>query len=285
MGKNPNNTIQFCSWITAQRRWGMAGTPTQQIANQTGLRNLFFLCQFLDHTYFLRTLGREKHWNSLINNGWKDDSLASFYRLKHLLSYLMVRHTKLDLVEIPPPIYSTTSIPLSQSEKKCYNTLTASIKTNIITTSMKGKTSGWQDSLLNPRNSKFASEALTNLRISCCGSLQILPSITNNHWSETLEMLRDEHGADDTTRGVVNNFIWRCVNGELSGCQDCGVQLQTLFVLPCGHLVCPECIDSETTFCPVCDAPFDIDDFQRLQPGEFQPELIILPIMLSHFSL
>ena len=202
--------------------------------------------------------------------------MACFYRLKHLLSYVMVRHTKNDLVEIPPPIVSTKSIALSQSEKKTYNTLVSSIRTNIITTSMEGKTSGWQDSLLNPRNSKYANEALINLRISCCGSYQILPSITNVHWSETLEMLRDIHKVDDTSVNLVNNFIYRCTNGELSGCQQCGIQLQTLFVIPCGHLVCPECIDSKTTTCPVCEIPFDIDDFQRLQPGidfQFNPNL------------
>uniref|UniRef100_A0A7S2KSK3 Uncharacterized protein n=1 Tax=Skeletonema marinoi TaxID=267567 RepID=A0A7S2KSK3_9STRA len=276
MGKNPNNTIQFCSWITAQRRWGMTGTPTNQIASQTGLRNLFFLQNFVKHNFFSRELGKEKLWNSLINNGWKDDHLASFYRLKHLLSFLMVRHTKDDLVELPPPIYLTTSINLSQSEKKTYNTLVSSVRTNIITTSMEGKTSGWQDSLLNPRNSKYANEALINLRISCCGSYQILPSITNIHWSETLEMLRDIHKVNDTSINLVNNFIYRCTNGELSGCQQCGIQLQTLFVIPCGHLVCPECIDSETTSCPVCETPFDADDFQRLQPGidfQFCPNL------------
>lgn len=276
IGKNPNNTIQFCSWITAQRRWAMSGTPTQQIASQTGLKNLFFLQNFVKHNFFARELGKEKLWNSLINNGWKEECLASFFRLKHLLSYLMVRHTKDDLDEIPPPIYSTTSISLSQSEKKTYNTLVSSIRTNIITTSMEGKTSGWQDSLLNPRNSKYASEALNNLRISCCGSLQVLPSITNKNWSETLEMLRDLHRVDDISTDIVNNFIFRCTNGELSGCQKCGVQLQTLFVIPCGHLVCSECMDSETTSCPVCETPFDIDEFQRLQPGidfQFCPNL------------
>jgi hypothetical protein len=42
---------------------------------------------------------------------------------------------------------------------------------------MKGKTSGWQDSLLNPRQSKYASEALTNLRVACCGGAQIVSGL------------------------------------------------------------------------------------------------------------
>jgi hypothetical protein len=86
----------------------------------------------------------------------------------------MVRHTKADLVEIPPPEYSMANIELSQAEIATYNTLVSGIRSNIITTSMKGKTSGWQDSLLNPRQSKYASEALRNLRVACCGGATIV---------------------------------------------------------------------------------------------------------------
>lgn len=94
----------------------MTGTPTQQIATQTGLRNLYFLTNFLKHDFFNRQLGREKCWNNLISSGWQAGNLASFFRLKHLVSYLMVRHTKSDLAEIPPPVFSRTLISLSQSE-------------------------------------------------------------------------------------------------------------------------------------------------------------------------
>lgn len=37
--------------------------------------------------------------------------------------------------------------------------------------------------------------------------------------------------------------------------------------MPCGDLVCSECIKIETRACPVCDSSFNIDFFQRLQPG------------------
>ena len=80
-------------------------------------------------------------------------------------------------------------------------------------------------------------------------------------------MCRGIHNLDDVQVQVVNNFIYRAQTGELSGCHSCGLQLQTLFVIPCGHLICPECINNETTSCPVCQKPFDVDDFQRLQPG------------------
>eukprot|EP00804_Cyclotella_cryptica_P023714 CCRYP_017271-RB/>CCRYP_017271-RB protein AED:0.03 eAED:0.03 QI:232/1/1/1/0.75/0.77/9/691/1469 len=267
MGKSTNNLIQFASWLTVERTWAMTGTPTQQIATQTGLRNLYFLTNFVKHDFFDRQLGREKCWNDLISSGWIAGSLASFFRLKQLVSYLMVRHTKADLVEIPPPIFSTTHIKLSQPETTTYNTIVSSIKANIITTSMKGKTSGWQDSLLNPRQSRHASLALTNLRIACCGGAQIVPNILQKHWDETLVICRDIHSLHDVQVNLINNFIYRAQAAELSGCHCCGLQLQTLFIIPCGHLVCTECIDSKSTTCPVCQQSFDVDSFQRLQPG------------------
>ena len=116
MGKSTSNLIQFASWVSAQRYWGMTGTPTQQIASQNGLRNLYFLTNFLKHEYFTRKFGREKVWNRLIRVPWQAGNLSAFFRLKHLVSYLMVRHTKADLIEIPPPKFSTASIDLSQSE-------------------------------------------------------------------------------------------------------------------------------------------------------------------------
>ena len=49
MGKNTNNLIQFASWLTSERHWGMTGTPTSQIATQNGLKNLYYLANFLRH--------------------------------------------------------------------------------------------------------------------------------------------------------------------------------------------------------------------------------------------
>lgn len=94
-----------------------------------------------------------------------------------------------------------------------------------------------------------------------------MPQILNKHWAETLDICRKCHNLDDVKVQVVNNFIHRAQAAELSGCHCCGVQLQTLFVIPCGHLVCTECMDNKTISCPICEKSFDVDDFQRLQPG------------------
>ena len=54
MGKkgSPTNSIEFCSWITADYRWAMTGTPTPQ-KKKCGADNLFGLMKFLKHDYFL----------------------------------------------------------------------------------------------------------------------------------------------------------------------------------------------------------------------------------------
>eukprot|EP00957_Ditylum_brightwellii_P164711 12540775-Ditylum_brightwellii.AAC.1 len=132
---------------------------------------------------------------------------------------------------------------------------------------MEGKTSGWQDSLLNPRQGAHAQRALSNIRLSCSGGTSILPTLTEKFWEETIGFLKDIHNADDVKITVVNNFLHRVTTEQLSSCMCCGIQLQTLFVMPCADLVCTECINSKTTSCPVCCKPFDADDFQRLQPG------------------
>ncbi|CAN0459958.1 unnamed protein product [Ascophyllum nodosum] len=43
--------------------------------------------------------------------------------------------------------------------------------------------------------------------------------------------------------------------------------LQLLHVTPCAHLVCVDCVDVVNNACGVCGEPYDVDDFQRIQPG------------------
>jgi SNF2 family DNA or RNA helicase len=80
-------------------------------------------------------------------------------------------------------------------------------------------------------------------------------------------MMTHEHGADTIKLTLVENFMHRMTTEQLSSCMCCGLQLQTLFLIPCGCQICTECVTSQTTSCPACHTEFDVDDFQRLQPG------------------
>lgn len=267
MGRGKDSShISFASWVNAERRWAMTGTPTRQATGQTGLSNILNLMQYLNHDFFSRRHGGDVVWNQLVMRGWNRGLLSSFFRVRSLLSLLMVRHTKNDIEELPSPIYKTKILPMSQEEVTTYNTLCCAVQSNLLITSMEGKTSGAQDSLLHKSQTKHAIEAISNLRLVCVGGTQVRPTLTQKHWDEFLEMF-DANNSDKKKRQEVRQFLSRATTGLLSSCNCCEMMLSSLLVFPCGHLVCTECVDNASTSCIVCDEEFDVDEFQKLQPG------------------
>jgi hypothetical protein len=162
------------------------------------------------------------------------------------------------------------------------------VQSNLVITSMKGRTSGAQDSLLHRSQAKHAKEALRNVRLVCAGGTQVVPTITDEFWKEFISDFADCNPLPDK-RDEVKQYLSRAVTEQLSPCACCGVMLSTLLVFPCGDLVCTECVDHNTTSCVVCDQKFDVDLFQRLQPGlgklciAFGDELWKLHIILLQF--
>jgi hypothetical protein len=131
---------------------------------------------------------------------------------------------------------------------------------------MKGKKDGRQDSLLHRSQAKYAKEALTNLRLACSGGTRVIPTVTMDAFNETIDLLIS-HKAQAINITLVENYLHRAAAEEFTSCMNCGIQLNTMLVMPCAHLVCTECVAIDTKSCPVCDLAFDIDDFQLLQPG------------------
>jgi SNF2 family DNA or RNA helicase len=270
MGRGKGSlAIRFASWISAQRRWAMTGTPTQQTASQNGLSNMNGLMQFLQHDFFTRRRDGDKVWQRFISRSWKDGHLSSFYRLKSLLSLLMIRHTKLDIEELQPPVYKTTIVPMSSVEIITYNTLVSAVQGNLLLTGMEGKTSGKQDSLLHRSQTKHAHLALTNIRRVCCGEARVLPSLKHEQWIEFIELCVNKHKMKAEKVQEMEEFLQRTTSEQLSRCHSCGILLSMLLVLPCGCLLCTECTDTQRSTCLMCDKPYDVDDFQLLQPGLF----------------
>ncbi len=145
----------------------------------------------------------------------------------------MVRHTKKDVEQLHKPAFIMTRTDMSPSETLAYDTLVTAVQMNLIITSMEGKTSGKQDSLLHVSQGKHAKRALSNIRLACSGGTSIVPTLTYENWQETLELMRDTHGADEVQMIRVENFLRRMTNEELSSCMCCGSQLQTLLLFPC----------------------------------------------------
>eukprot|EP00531_Pseudo-nitzschia_arenysensis_P016846 CAMPEP_0116118160 /NCGR_PEP_ID=MMETSP0329-20121206/1957_1 /TAXON_ID=697910 /ORGANISM="Pseudo-nitzschia arenysensis, Strain B593" /LENGTH=1286 /DNA_ID=CAMNT_0003611771 /DNA_START=219 /DNA_END=4079 /DNA_ORIENTATION=+ len=261
-----SSSISFASWVNAERRWAMTGTPTPQISSQSGLMNVLNLMQYLKHDFFTRRHGGDITWNKLIVKSWNIGHVSAFFRLRSLLSMLMIRHVKSDITELPLPTFTTNTLSMGFEEITTYNTLVCAIQSNLTITSMKGKTSGAQDSLLHKSQSRHAREALSNLRLVCAGGTQVRPTLSKEYWIEFHQDF-DDCNADLVQRKKIRDFISRATTGQQSKCDCCSLVLSTLLVFPCGHLVCTECVDSDTTSCVVCEKAFDVDAFQRLQPG------------------
>lgn len=267
MGRGRDSSaIAFASWIEAERLWAMTGTPTRQTISQTGLANIHNLLQYLKHDFFVPGFDGEMIWQSLISRGWNKGALSSFFRLRDLLSLLMVRHTKNDIQELPPPQYISTILSMSAEETKTYNTLVCAVQSNLLITSMKGKTSGLQDSLLHRSQARHARDALRNVRLVCAGGTQVVPTVTPQFWDEFLQDFK-ECNKDPVLFKKMKNYLEMATTEQLTPCDCCGTLLTTQLVFPCGDLVCTECADPTSTTCIVCNKEFDVDIFQRLQPG------------------
>ena len=267
MGKGQDNSaICFASWISAERRWAMTGTPTRQTASQSGLSNILGLMRYLQHDFFSRRRDGETVWQNMIVRSWNQGCLSAFARLRSLLSLLMVRHTKMDIEELPPPHFRTSVLPMSYEEVTTYNTLVCAVQSNLLITSMEGKTSGAQDSLLHRSQGKHAKDALRNVRLVCSGGTRVIPTLSQIFWNEFVADMSaftpPEHKMTE-----IKHYLHRAVIEQLSPCNCCGMMLSTLLVYPCGDLVCTECADHRSNCCIVCDKEFNVDDFQRLQPG------------------
>jgi hypothetical protein len=259
-----NSTIQFASWISSERRWAMTGTPTKQNQNANSINQVKALVRFLRHGFFTPRCEGDLFWKDAVAQYWKGGFVAAFFRLRSLLQLIMKRHTKEDIAELPAPSFRDQIVPMSHVEVNTYNTLVAGVQSNILITSIKGKTSGKQDSLLHRNNSRHAREALENIRRVCVGCSRVIPTLIEKSWDETIDLSKG-HGLDVVS---IQRFLVRAVNEGLSECSSCSMLLSTLLIMPCcGKLICSECMDNKSVHCVLCEQEFDVDDFQLLQPG------------------
>ncbi len=238
MGRGKENSaILFASWISSERRWVMTGTPTRQVVSQSGLSSLLNLMNYLQHDFFSHRQDGNSSWQNLIARGWSRGMLSAFFRLRRLLELLMVRHTKFDIKELPLPRHHSKILPMSLEETKTYNTLVCGIQSNLAITSMKGKTSGLQDSLLHRSQGRHARDALRNVRLVCAGGTQVIPTITENFWKEFLDDFAG-YNPDPKMKEKMKEYLSRATAESVSPCECCGTLLTTLLVIPCGGELC-----------------------------------------------
>lgn len=125
------------------------------------------------------------------------------------------------------------------------------------------------DSLLHRSQASHAREALANVRRVCVGWSRVLPTLELSFFLETIH-LSTKQGFDKETIERTRQYLFHAQDEGLTPCGCCGLQLSTpLLMSCCGGHICPECMDNKSTTCLLCEDEFDVDEFQRLQPGFF----------------
>ncbi|KAF1793560.1 P-loop containing nucleoside triphosphate hydrolase [Phytophthora cactorum] len=180
---------------------------------------------------------------------------------------------------LPEPIRRTVFIDPTLTEYSQYNGIAAAVRANLVITNMDPKTPGYQhpDSLLNPVNRKEALRVVSNLRSACCGGSAVKVSLAESSRLDTINML-NALNVDGENMGIVIDYLRKVqLQGMVTQCGCCKRKLQLLMIIPCGHLCCADCVEDRMKrvgpICFRCNAVFDREAFQRLQPG-FEFEMV-----------
>ncbi|KAK1948541.1 F-box protein [Phytophthora citrophthora] len=277
-GQTPSDLMQLARLLCAERRWVMTGTPTPNTLQSADLRYMHGLLVFLRNQPYGNPDGQA--WIKAIARPFERNEIVGFYRLQHLLSRIMMRHTKESICEIlPEPVRRTVYIDPTPTEYAQYNGVAAAVRANLVITNMDPKTPGYQhpDSLLNPVNRKDALRVVSNLRSACCGGSAVKVTLAESSRLDTINML-NALNVDGENMGVVIDYLRKVqLQGMVTQCGCCKRKLQLLMIIPCGHLCCADCVEDRMKrfgpSCFRCNAVFDREAFQRLQPG-FEFEMV-----------
>ena len=281
------NQIEMSRCLTVDRRWVMTGTPTPNTMKTNGMSHLHSLLSFLRISPYGDP--GETIWNHLIARGfdlgskvasWPFESELqkrhdAWFRLYSVLQTIMLRHTKASISKfIPRPIHKVVYIIPSKAEHAAYNVVVSAARTNLVLTNKDPKTPGalHRDSLLNPKNRKFASEVMSNLRTACCGTGKMGVHLQSKDYEETIQLLRSSDFPSHRKAQALS-YVLRARAGEASACESCRIILQLMMLTPCGHICCAKCVETHAAtedlhpICPTCQEPYDWEKFQVLQPG------------------
>jgi len=263
----------FLIELVAVRRWVMTGTPAKETSLQEGLSSLLGLLRFLRFDPF-GTKGGSLLWQCCVARPLEQRIPLGVPQVVALLSGVMMRHTKIDVAELPPVKLRSISLFMSASERNSYNAIVSYGRANIVLTEMGNDGVGFDLSLLNPSNQHRARLLMTNVRVSCSGGGHMNATIRPKDWLDTRQLLVNKHGASARQLRRANDFIVNVTRGNLVKCQrrGCGIKLSMMLMTPCVHFVCVDCFENHCVKvnqfeCFTCGKSFSSGEFARLQPG------------------
>ncbi|KAF5742450.1 hypothetical protein HS088_TW09G00498 [Tripterygium wilfordii] len=241
---NLTNKLQMAISLTASNRWLLTGTPTPSMPNSQ-LSHLQPLLKFLhDEVYG----DDQKSWEAGILKPFESEREEGRSRLLQLLHRCMISARKTDLQTIPPCIKKVTFLNFTEEHARSYNELVETVRRNILM-------ADWNDpshveSLLNPKQWKFRSATIRNVRKSCCVAGHIKVTDAGQDIQETMDMLF-ENGLDPLSEEYALIKYYLLSGGECARCKE-GCRLP--IITPCRHLLCLDCValDGERCTLPGC---------------------------------
>lgn len=238
------NKLQMAISLTASCRWLLTGTPTPNTPNSQ-VAHLQPMLKFLhEEAYGLYP----KFWESGILRPFEAEMEEGRVRLLQLLQRCMISARKADLKNIPACIKKATFLDFTEEHAKSYNELVVTVRRNILM-------ADWNDpshveSLLNPKQWKFRSNTIRNVRLSCCVAGHIKVKNAGEDIQETMDILMHQ-GLDPASEDYVIIKYGLLHGGNCFRCYDwCRLPIIT----PCRHLLCLDCValDSEKCTLPGC---------------------------------
>ncbi|VFQ92106.1 unnamed protein product [Cuscuta campestris] len=238
------NKLQMAVSLRATNRWILTGTPTPNTPNSQ-LSHLQPMLKFLQDEAYGQN---QKSWETGILMPFEAEMEEGRTRLLQLLHRCMISARKKDLVDIPPCIKKVTFLDFSKGHAKSYNELVETVRRNILM-------ADWNDpshveSLLNPKQWKFCSATIRNVRLSCCVAGHIRVTDASQDIQETMDILV-KNGLDP----VSQEYTLIRSNLQFGGnCMRCDVWCRLPIITPCRHLLCLDCVslDSEKCAFPGC---------------------------------
>lgn len=244
------NKLQMAVSLMASNRWILTGTPTPNTPNSQ-LSHLQPLLKFLHEEAYGQN---QKSWEAGILRPFEAEMEEGRSRLLHLLNRCMISARKADLKHIPPCIKKVTLLDFTGEHARSYNELVVTVRRNILM-------ADWNDpshveSLLNPKQWKFRSTTIRNIRLSCCVAGHIKVTDAGQDIQETMDALV-ENGLDPMSEEYA--FIkYNLLDG--GNCVRCGEWCRFPVITPCRHLLCLDCValDSEKCTYPGCDNLYEM---------------------------
>ncbi|KAK3025254.1 hypothetical protein RJ639_044496 [Escallonia herrerae] len=257
---NLTNKLQISVSLTASNRWLLTGTPTPNTPSSQ-LSHLQPMLKFLREEAYGEN---QKSWEAGILRPFEAEMEEGRSRLLQLLHRCMISARKSDMQTIPPCLKKVIFLDFTEEHARSYNELVVTVRRNILM-------ADWNDpshveSLLNPKQWKFRSNTIRNVRLSCCVAGHIKVTDAGQDIQETMDILV-ENGLDPLSEEYAL-IKYNLLHG--GSCMRCKEWCRLPVITPCRHLLCLDCValDGERCTIPGCGGAYEMQSPEILTRPE-----------------